>query len=385
MRKNNSGDGENSIKNKKNNVVICLFFVLMIILLFVPTGFEGAVQFKDAEKCRAKVLNVDNSLIIDIGLIRTGQQVCEVEFLSGIFKHQTADGWNLLSGSLAQDKLFHEGDVVQCIIHHDKDDIISVNLIDYYRLHGELILAVAFACFLIIFAGKTGCRSVLSFILTVLIIWKILVPFYLKGFEPIITGLIITGFLTAVILLLVYGFDKRFLSSFCGAMLGISFAAILSVICTKGFKIHGAVMSNSESLLYSGFENLNLTKIFISSVFVGAAGSIMDLSVDITSAVNEVVRNCPQISTKNAIKSGMEVAKAAMGTMTTTLLLAYSGTCIALFMTFMAQGTPVYNILNNNVVAAEIINTVAGSFGLASTAPFTAFMSGIILTKKTKF
>ena len=75
----------------------------------------------------------------------------------------------------------------------------------------------------------------------------------------------------------------------------------------------------------------------------------------------------------------MAVARAAMGTMTTTLLLAYSGTCIALLMTFMAQGTPVYNILNNNIVASEIINTVAGSFGLASTAPFTALVSGMVL------
>jgi hypothetical protein len=78
----------------------------------------------------------------------------------------------------------------------------------------------------------------------------------------------------------------------------------------------------------------------------------------------------------------MRVARSAMGTMTTTLLLAYTGSSIALFMTFMAQGTPLYNILNNNQVAAEIINTIAGSFGLATTAPFTALLAGIVLTGK---
>ncbi len=108
----------------------------------------------------------------------------------------------------------------------------------------------------------------------------------------------------------------------------------------------------------------------------------MDLSVDITSAVSEVVRNCPEISKKDSVKSGLTVARAAMGTMTTTLLLAYSGTCIAMLMTFMAQGTQIYNILNNNVVASEIINTVAGSFDLAMTAPLTAFFSGVLLPNK---
>jgi len=67
--------------------------------------------------------------------------------------------------------------------------------------------------------------------------------------------------------------------------------------------------------------------------------------------------------------------------MTTTLLLAYSGSSIALLMTFMAQGTPVYNILNYKRIAAEVIDTIVGSFGLATTAPFTALLAGIVLPK----
>lgn len=363
-------------------LILGVSLIITGILLLVPTGYEGAVQFKDAEKCRARIEAVDNSRIIDTGLIRTGQQVCQIKFLSGKFKGETAEGWNLLSGSLSQDKIFHPGDVAQVVVHHNNDEILSANLIDYYRLHGELILAAAFAVFLIIFAGGTGLRSVLSFVITVLVLWKILVPLYLKGFNPIFVGLAVVAVLTFCILALVYGFDKRLFSSFCGVMLGICFAAVLAVVCTKAFHIHGAVMANSEALLYSGYQYLNLTQIFMASVCVGASGSVMDLSVDITSAVNEVVKNCPSISRRNAIKSGMAVARAAMGTMTTTLLLAYSGTCIALLMTFMAQGTPVYNILNNNIVASEIINTVAGSFGLASTAPFTALVSGMVIRAK---
>lgn len=366
----------------RNLLILGVSLVIAGILFLVPTGYEDAVQFKDAEKCRARIESVDNSRIIDTGLIRTGQQVCQIKFLSGKFKGQSAEGWNLLSGSLSQDKIFHPGDVAQVVVHHNNDEILSANLIDYYRLHGELILAAAFAVFLIIFAGGTGLRSVLSFVITVLVLWKILVPLYLKGFNPIFAGLVVVAVLTFCILVLVYGFDKRLFSSFCGSMLGISFAAVLSVVCTKVFHIHGAVMANSEALLYSGYQYLNLTQIFMASVCVGASGSVMDLSVDITSAVNEVVKNCPSISRGSAIKSGMAVARAAMGTMTTTLLLAYSGTCIALLMTFMAQGTPVYNILNNNIVASEIINTVAGSFGLASTAPFTALVSGMVIRAK---
>lgn len=372
---------------RKNISTIFGCLIISIILLAIPTGFEGALQFRDAEKCRVLVEEVDNSKLIDTGLIRTGQQVCSVKILSGKFKGQLTEGWNMLGGSLSQDKLFRPGDIVQAIVHYETNEsgtvFHSVNLIDYYRLKVEFILAVAFAVFLISFAGMTGIRSVFSFVITILVLWKILVPFYLKGFNPIMTGIVVVAIMTFIILALVYGFDKRLVSAFSGSMTGILFAAILSFVFTKKFHIHGAVMANSESLLYSGFQNLNLTQIFMASVFIGASGSVMDLSVDITSAVNEVVATARKkgvpVTKREAVKSGMAVARAAMGTMTTTLLLAYSGTCIALLMVFMAQGTPVYNILNNNVVSAEIINTIAGSFGLAMTAPVTALISGTVL------
>lgn len=372
---------------RKNLSTIFGCLIISIILMAIPTGFEGALQFRDAEKCRVLVEEVDNSKLIDTGLIRTGQQVCSVKILSGKFKGQLTEGWNMLGGSLSQDKLFRPGDIVQAIVHYETSEsgtvFYSVNLIDYYRLKVELILAVAFAVFLISFAGMTGIRSVFSFVITILVLWKILVPFYLKGFNPIMTGIVVVAIMTFIILALVYGFDKRLVSAFSGSMTGILFAAILSFVFTKKFHIHGAIMANSESLLYSGFQNLNLTQIFMASVFIGASGSVMDLSVDITSAVNEVVTTARKkgvpVTKREAVKSGMAVARAAMGTMTTTLLLAYSGTCIALLMVFMAQGTPVYNILNNNVVSAEIINTIAGSFGLAMTAPITALISGTVL------
>ena len=143
-------------------------------------------------------------------------------------------------------------------------------------------------------------------------------------------------------------------------------------------------MAYSESLLYSGYQHLNLTSIFMASIFIGASGAVMDLSVDIASAVYEVVEKRPDLTWKEAFGSGLTVGRNAMGTMTTTLLFAYSGGYIALLMVFMAQGTPMDNILNYKYVAAELIHTVIGSFGLVTVAPFTALCSGILFTRRKK-
>ena len=120
----------------------------------------------------------------------------------------------------------------------------------------------------------------------------------------------------------------------------------------------------------------------MASIFIGASGAMMDLAVDITSAVYEVISKKPDILPAEAVLSGLRVGRAAMGTMTTTLLLAYSGGYISLLMVFMAQGTPIDHILNYKYVAAEVLDTVVGSFGLVTVAPFTALMAGLLLTRK---
>lgn len=358
--------------------------LILLVLLFIPTGFEDALLYKGTERCKVEVISVDNNNILDTGLVRSGEQTCEVKVLEGRFKGRTVQGVNVLNGSLESDKIFVAGDKAFVLIDYSGEDIRYVNMIDHYRLDNELILAAIFVLLLVLFAGKTGLRALLSFVITVLAIWKVLIPQYLQGRNPVFVGLVITISLTIIIIALVYGFNKKTLSAVSGSMLGILTTCILGMIFTDLFNIHGAVMSSSESLLYSGYQHLSLTKIFMASIFIGSSGAIMDLAVDITSAVNEVVENCPTISRWEAIRSGIHVGKAVMGTMTTTLLLAYSGGYVALLMVFMAQGTPILNILNYKYVAAEILHTIIGSFGLITVAPFTAMTAGILLTNKKK-
>lgn len=356
----------------------CILFILF--LFFLPTGYQEI--YREADQCVAKILETDDSAIIDTGLVRSGEQRCKLEIISGKFKGEQTEGVNMLNGSLEQDKMFYPGDTAQVVVSYDGDEILMVTMIDHNRIPMELVMGAIFIIFLILFAGRTGIRAVLSFLLTILALWKILVPSYLKGYNPIWMGLIFTLILSLLIIALVYGFDRRCASAVSGTFLGVLVTCVMGAVFTDLFKIHGAVMSSSESLLYAGYQDLNLTRIFMASIFIGASGAIMDLSVDITSAVYEVVEKRPDIRWKEAVKSGMNVGRAAMGTMTTTLLLAYSGGYIALLMVFMAQGTPLINILNYKHVAAEMIHTVIGSFGLVTVAPFTALCAGVFLTHK---
>lgn len=375
----------NELKEKiRYNAPLIFCLLIIIVLLILPTGYEERIQYQQADRCIAQVVSVDDSAIIDTGLVRSGEQRCTIKLINGEFKGQKVIGINMLQGSLEQDKIYESGDKALVVVSHKNGVISNVTMIDHYRIQWEIVMGVSFVIFLIVFAGKTGIRAIFSFVLTILTLWKVLVPLYLNGWNPVLVGLVVTLFLTTIIISLVYGFNKMSASAVAGSFLGILMTCVLGILFTDVFKIHGAVMSYSESLLYAGYQDLNLTQIFMASIFIGASGAVMDLAVDITSAVKEVVDKKPDISCVEAIKSGMNVGRAAMGTMTTTLLLAYSGGYIALLMVFMAQGTPLSHIMNYKYVSAEMIHTVIGSFGLVTVAPFTAVCAGYLLTKKFK-
>lgn len=367
-----------------SNVPLIIGMILVVLLIVLPTGYEDAVIYQGTDRTKAVVLATDESRIISSGLIKSGEQTCKIRLLGGKFKGREVEGYNLLSGSLESDKIFAEGDTAQVVISYLEDEILSVNIIDHYRVDKEVLLIGIFAVLLIGFAGKKGLMAILSFVIAILMIWKVLIPCTLNGYNAILVGLGVVVVLTLVIITFVFGLGRQCLSAVLGSMLGIITTCILGIIFTDAFKIHGAVMSYSESLLYAGYQHLNLTTIFMSSIFIGASGAVMDIAVDITSAIHEVVEKKPDISWKEATKSGFNVGRAAMGTMTTTLLLAYSGGYLALLMVFMAQGTPIYNILNYKYVSAEILDTIVGSIGLVTVAPFTALTSGLLLTKGKK-
>ncbi len=366
----------------KENAAVIVSAVILVALLLLPTGYEDAVIYEGRERCTAEVLEVYNDNISTIGIVSTGDQTCLLELTSGMFKGTIMTGYNMLSGSVETDKIFAEGDTAYVLVSHDGESATMISMVDHYRLDIEMILVGIFFAFLILVAGKTGIRAILSFVISILMIWKVLIPGCLDGINPIIIGFFITALLTVIIISLVFGYNRLALAAIIGSLTGTLVTVLMALVFTDLFHMNGSILDGSAALLYNGYPNLDLKSLFIASIFIGSSGAVMDLAVDIVSAVNEVVEHRPDITPLAAIKSGMNVGRAAMGTMTTTLLLAYSGGYLSLLMVFMAQGTPVDNLLNYKYVSSEILDTVVGSFGLVSVGPLSAIFAGLLLTKK---
>ena len=360
------------------------FFILLTAVLYLlPTGYEQRVE-KNACRCRGLVVDVDDQELQQLGLIRQGHQSVRLKMLDGPFAGQTFEAVNQLMGRMDLDKIYRPGDTALVVLSLNEDgQVVFVNPQDHYRLGLELTLLGLFALLLILFGGWTGARALLSFLFTGLMIWKVVVPLFLEGWDPILLALAVVAVLTATVIFLVAGPTRKGLTAFGGAFLGVLTSCLLAMFFTGRFHLHGAVLPFAETLLYSGFAHLDLVKIYIAAVFFAASGAVMDLAMDVAASMAEVISKKPDISRLEAMKSGLKVGRAVVGTMTTTLLLAYSGGYITLLMAFMAQGVPLANMFNLIYVSAEVLKTLAGSFGLVTVAPFTAVIGALILAPKT--
>ena len=362
----------------------CLFIVILAVLTAIPTGFEKQIYYH-SEGVRATVLSVDNSGAYNNGLITQGEQNCVIRIESGNKKGEEAPATNLYIGKLEFDKVFEPGDSAWVLLEFDDaGDILHANMIDHYRINSELLLLGIFALLLIVFSGFTGVRTLLSFAFALLSIWKILIPLTLKGINPVLIALIIGNTITIATLLLVAGFTKKALAAILGSVVCSLVTCLLAITLGSVFKINGAVLQWSESLLYAGFDSLNLTLLFQAGIYLACSGAVLDLAIDISAALDEVHKNSPDITRGALIGSGLTIGRSVVGSQTTTLLLAYMGTYISVMMVFMAQGTPILNFLNSKMIAAEILHTFVGCIGLVLVSPLTTIISAFMYQPRPK-
>ncbi|MEL7567473.1 MAG: YibE/F family protein [Dehalobacterium sp.] len=363
--------------NRKEAVFLFIFICILSILIILPTGFEKQI-YLNAEGARAKVISVNNAGTYSTGLIKQGAQSCTILIESGEHKGQQVEATNLYSGKMEFDKVFVPGDTAWVLLERDSNNnIIFANMVEHYRIDKELFLIAIFAVCLTLFSGFTGVRTLLSFAFALISIWKILIPCMLNGINPVLVALAVGNAIAIITLLLVAGFTKKAFTAIAGTVVCSLATCFIAVIWGEIFKIHGAVMQWSESLLYAGFENLDLTSIFQAGIYLACSGAILDLAIDISAALDEIVKNNPSVSRRDLILSGLTIGKSVVGSQTTTLLLAYMGSYISVMMVYMAQGTPLMNILNSKMISSEILHTFVGCIGLVLVSPLTSVICGL--------
>jgi uncharacterized membrane protein len=351
--------------------------LLCIVLFFIPTSFPERVP-RNATREKVRILSVDNSQLAPLGIVYSGTQEAEIEVLTGPCKGNTMVAVNHLNASLDRDKLFAPGDTALCVVHAENGKATYATLIDHYRMDVQGFLFLLFFLFLILFGGVSGFGTFVSLAASILVIWKILIPLLLLGWPPILSTFLTVLMLSAAIMYLVGGLTRMATVALLGSLMGTGLTCLLAVVFGNALKLDGGDIPYVVPLLSQAGLKLDIKDLFFSMVFLASSGALMDLAMDMSAAVNEVLLHHPDITRSELIRSGFRVGRSVTGTMTTTLMLAYSGSYLSMLMYFAGQGTPVLDLINYKFVSAQILNTLVGTFGLVTVAPFTAIVAGFL-------
>lgn len=363
---------------------ICIMAVMVlcsVLLLMIPSPRRLAAQ--SGYRGRAEVIDVDNSSLAKHDLLLFGSQLLKVKILHGPHKGEIFSANNELRAQLELDKVFEPGDIAIVVLPKgdiEPGDVLTAR--DHSRMGWTIALFALFCILLCVFGRWTGFNALLSFVFSCIVIWKAVIPLSLMGWSASWTMFGAVVLLTAVIMYLVAGFNKRGINAFLGAISGVFAGLATAHFFTWAMKINGATMPYSQALLFSGYSFLNLRDIFAGAMILASSGAVMDLAMDISCGIEEVARHNPTLSQLELTKSGLRMGRSVVGTMTTTLLLAYSGGYVTLLMMFCAQGQSPWDFINNPLVASESVKTLVGSFSLVLVAPFTAFLGGWMFRPK---
>ncbi|MFZ7102664.1 MAG: YibE/F family protein [Peptococcaceae bacterium] len=371
---------------------LCL--ILLLLICFIPTVVRAddsqlpADEPLPTEYAKGEVIEIlEQEFDKEYGAGMTvDYQKLQVKILNGQFKNEIVTIENSTTGNPAYDIWFQKGDKVLLMVEILAGDLFNSYIVDFQRDTYLFVLAAIFIILLIIIGRKQGLKAVITLGLTMLIIGKIMLPLLFKGYSPVWLALLTGIFVNALTFLIISGFSKKTLSAILGTTGGLLAAALIAMLIGYLTNLKGLSGEEAQMLLYIPQEiNFDYRGLLFAGIIIGSLGAVMDVSMSIASAMEEINKIGTDLSFKELFGSGMNVGKDIMGTMSNTLILAYTGTSLPLLLLFMAYEQPFVKLINMDFLATEFIRALSGSFGLVLAIPLTALASGFLFKKHTSF
>ncbi|MBN2057612.1 MAG: YibE/F family protein [Candidatus Saganbacteria bacterium] len=360
--------------------------IVLFCLSAVPVLAEQAPARPDYVKARVLAVELFNNELAGAQFNEISQQV-RLRIESGKFSGGEITVDHMASGMMGPDMMLKPGDRVMLYVDEyplpaeSPDGAPIFHVADYYRAAPVYWLAFLYAVLLVILGGRKGIKSLISLVLTIALIFLVLFPLTLKGFNPLLVSVSLAAFLSLMVFRIIGGRSIKSLSAALGTLIGVTFAGILSYIFGRAAHLTGLSSEESRILLYSLDLKMDYQGLLFGSILIGALGAIMDVGMSIASAIAEVKRVHPEADMKLLFTSGINVGRDVMGTMSNTLILAYTGSALPLLLLLMANQVGLSKIINLEMITVEAVRALAGSIGLILCIPLTAMISAYLYTR----
>ena len=257
----------------------------------------------------------------------------------------------------------------------------------YAQDRGSVILIFALLYLLVLcwIGGKQGLRGALGLIYTVASIFYLFIPLVYLGYSPFWMAVLVCLLTTFVSMTLIGGFSRKTLAATLGTSAGVIIAGLVAMAFSLFSGISGWNVSNIEHLMTLWYtENIRVGDLLFAGLLISALGAVMDVAMSISSTMQEILQQRPDLGRKELIKAGFRVGRDMMGTDSNTLILAFAGGSVSVLLLNYAYQLPLLQILNSNNIGIAVMQGLAGSFGVALSVPSTVLLAALIYLPPVK-
>ena len=377
------------LRRHKRHLIILLITVLFAAFLIRYNQIDRVGHYDTEGKTfeKARVVDIVEDNETESGN-QIGNQIVSLELLTGDYKGNTVEA--VSSSSYLYGAHCEVGMRVIAEVN-ESDDSLYVTVFSQDRTWILYAIVFLFLVTLCIIGGRQGFNSAIALVFTFVCIVFLFLPMIYRGISPVLAAAAVAVLTTFVTMYLIGGLSSKSITSMIGTVAGVGISAVLAVVFGKIAGISGYNVSDIEQLEYVGqMTNVRIGELLYAGILISALGAVMDVAMSVASTISEIHFRNPQLSRKELFTSGIRVGKDMMGTMSNTLILAFTGSSINTLVFMYVYGYGIVQITNMYSIGIEIIQGIASTMGVILTVPIVSVISawhlkcsfGSSLTKK---
>lgn len=374
----------------RENRVSCLVLAAALVLFLAVRAI--AAPEKETAIDAAEYAEYENAVITEVLSDNTftdpaadnalrGEQILLAEVKTGQYKGEIMQVYGYV-GPLYGGQL-KVGDGATLLISTYADGSHVATVYEYNRLPALAVIVAMFLIATVAVGGKVGAKSLVALAMTLVCLFWILIPLLMKGAPTLLTVFLVCAYITVVTMVILGGVQRKTVCATLGTIAGTALALLFGLAVQGLARVDGLRLTDMEPLLQLRQTGtpLGLRGLLVGGIVISALGAVMDVAMSIASALTEVHTVAPNRNTRELFRSGMNIGRDMVGTMTNTLILAFLGSGFALIIYLYSLGLSPYQLISSSYLTIEVVSSISSSIGVILSVPLTALISSVILTR----
>ena len=367
----------------KRHLIILLITALFALFLYRYNQIDRVGLYDTEGKTfeKAEVVDIIKDNETESGN-QIGDQVVSLKLLSGDYKGNTVEA--VSSSSYLYGAHCEVGMRVIAEVN-ESDDSLYVTVYSQDRTWMLYAIVLLFLITLCIIGGRQGLNSAVALVFTFVCIVFLFLPMIYRGISPIFAAVVVAVLTTFVTMYLIGVLSSKSVTSMIGTVAGVGISAVLAVLFGRLTGISGYNVSDIEQLEYVGqMTDVRIGELLYAGILISALGAVMDVAMSVASTISEIHYRNPELSRKELFTSGIRVGKDMMGTMSNTLILAFTGSSINTLVFMYVYGYTSTQITNMYSIGIEVIQGISSTMGVILTVPIVSVICAWHLKARKK-